>query len=71
MGLEIGPSLLGGDLGLSVNHFVIEVIMLFELEEEIDHHLGLTRGDLVLLELLEDLLNNLEGRLEGLFSIKI
>ena len=71
MGLEIGPSLLGGDLGLPLNHVVVEIFIHLDLEDEIYHHLGLTRLDPVLHELLEGLLRILEDGLEGFFSIKI
>ena len=71
VGLEVGPRLVGGGLGLPLNHVVVEVIVLLDLKGEIYHHLGLTRGDLVLHELLEGLLRILEDGLEGFISIKI
>lgn len=71
VGLEVGPRLVGSDLGLPLNYGFVEIIVLFDLEGDIDHHLGLTRGDPVLHELFEGLLRILEKRLEGFISVKI
>jgi len=71
MGLEVDPRLVGGGLGLPLSHVVVKIFIHLDLEDEIYHHLGLTRLDPVLHELLEGLLRILEDGLEGFISIKI